>query len=205
MLSTMATLSTIPTILLLLCIFLSHTVAFVVPTSIISSIQASTSAFDVLPPTPFLVANADITSDLFATSLAAPLPLSSSYISTLSIAEGGIGDALVTIVSVIAIVVFGFGALTLVMANIIIPKAAEELEAKARKEYPELWRATEAKLEEGEVLATRPDLIQDLGRLVQEGDMEKFQAMAEEEENKSESSSNVVDVEIITETKDENK
>lgn len=92
--------------------------------------------------------------------------------------------------------------------------AAEELEQKARKEYPEYWAECEAKLEEGEVLAMRPDLIQELGRQVQEGDLKKFETEGNEEatvetKNKQSSepkgSTEVVDVEVITETKEDKK
>ena len=88
------------------------------------------------------------------------------------------------------------------MANIIIPKAAEELEQKARTEYPDLWAETEAKLDEGQVLAMRPDLIQDLGRQVQKADIAKFEALANQE---SKSESSVVDVQVIPESNDESK
>ncbi len=124
---------------------------------------------------------------------------SSSLSSLLLSADGSVASTITTIVSVLVIIIFGLGALTLVMANVIIPKAAEELENKARTEYPDLWAGTEAKLEGEEVLAMRPDLIQELGRQVQQADIAKFEALQENEGSES----NVVDVQVITDSNDE--
>lgn len=171
------------------------------PKSFIPAIQApETVKISALGASPF-------DHDLLSTSA-----LSSS--SSFTLLADGIGDTITTIASVIAIIVFVFGALLLVMANVVIPQAAQELERKAREEYPDYWAACKAKLEEGEILAMRPDLIQELGRQVQEADLKKFEAMQStgtsdttviQEETQSSSSSssgdNVADVEVITETK----
>jgi hypothetical protein len=194
--------SSLPSTILLVCILLDSTVAFVMPKSFIPSIQApETVKLSALGASPF-------NHDLLSTSA-----LSSSSPSFTFLADG-IGGTITTIASVIAIIVFVFGALLLIMANIVIPQAAQELERKAREEYPHYWAACEAKLEEGEILAMRPDLIQELGRQVQEADLKKFEEVQStgapdttviQEETQSSSSSSsgddVVDVEVITETK----
>lgn len=221
--------STVPRLILLLYCCTSRSIAFVAPHSFASSIQSYTgvhASFCAPLSAPSLMMlgainvdniMADVHSNVQAvtSSITTSSPhlsytsssssLQASLPSSQLLADGGIGETIATIVSVIAIIIFGFGALTLVMANIIIPKAAEELEAKAKREYPELWADTQAKLEEGEILAMRPDLIQDLGRLVQERDVTKFEAMAVVDEEESSTSSNVVDVEVITESKEETK
>lgn len=137
--------------------------------------------------------------------------------SSFTLLSDGIGDTITTIASIIAILVFGFGALLLIMANIVIPQAAQELETKARKEYPDYWAACEAKLEEGETLAMRPDLIQDLGRQVQEAELAKFEELqkqggsvvteetVKETTKNTDTSAEIMDVEVITEKKDDDK
>jgi len=73
----------------------------------------------------------------------------------------------VDIATTVAFWVLGFFTfmfvLTLVSVNWLIPQAARELEEKTKSQYPELWAEYEAKLEPGETMAQRPDLIQELG------------------------------------------
>jgi hypothetical protein len=66
----------------------------------------------------------------------------------------GIGIGLVVLIT--------FG-LVYLFATIIIPKAAVELEKQIKDLYPDLWDQYESKLQPGEKLADRPDLIQELG------------------------------------------
>ena len=190
-----------PSLILLILSYLHVDVTgtFVAPKALVSLVKTSPtteslSCLHSLPP-PLLDTNEQVL-----------VPLSSSALdSTSTILSDGIAGTLTTIASVIAIIVFAFGALLLIMANIVIPQAAKELEEKARKEYPQEWAACEAKLEEGEVLAMRPDLIQELGRQVQEGDLKKFETMAKKEEENVDGSSeraDVIDVEVITKQED---
>jgi len=190
-------------LLVLPCLFVNSAMAFVPPRAFVPTIRAAAPSASSMSSLHALTPPLSNTEQMLS-------PLVSSLESSTTSLADGIGETLVTIASVVAIIFFGFGALLLIMANIVIPKAAEELEVKARKEYPEYWAACEAKLEEGETLAMRPDLIQELGRQVQEGDLKKFEAMAEQEESSSDSSSSssssdVVDVEVIDETKEDKK
>lgn len=57
--------------------------------------------------------------------------------------------------------------LALVMANIIIPAAARELEKECLELAPDLWTEYQAKLEPGQTIANRPDLMQELGGKLQ--------------------------------------
>ena len=68
---------------------------------------------------------------------------------------------------VIAAIVFGFAGLTFVTAAFIVPQAAQQLETDTKRLRPGLWEEFEAKLEEGETMAIRPDLLQDLGKIMQ--------------------------------------
>jgi protein-S-isoprenylcysteine O-methyltransferase Ste14 len=53
--------------------------------------------------------------------------------------------------------------LTIFVNTMIIPKAAEELEKQTRAEFPDLWQEYQARLDMGQNLAMRPDLMQELG------------------------------------------
>ena len=72
-----------------------------------------------------------------------------------------------TFFAVITAVVFGFAGLTYVTAAFIVPKAAEQLENDTKRLRPGLWEEFEAKLGEGETMASRPDLLQELGNIMQ--------------------------------------
>jgi hypothetical protein len=54
----------------------------------------------------------------------------------------------------------------IVLSIFIIPTAAKQIEDLAKTLDPELWREYEQKLEPGETLAIRPDLMQELGNKV---------------------------------------
>lgn len=74
-----------------------------------------------------------------------------------------------TFFTVIAALVFGFFGLTFITAAFIVPKAAQQLETDTKRLRPGLWEEYEAKLnkEAGETMATRPDLLQELGNIMQ--------------------------------------
>ena len=93
--------------------------------------------------------------------------------------------------------------IAVVFANVIIPQAAEQLEQITREADPELWQEYQDKLEPGETLAMRPDLIQELGRKVQTSMNEAIAKAREQQEDEASpseqksSASNVVDAEIV--------
>ena len=108
---------------------------------------------------------------------------------------------ILSIVGGVTILALLLGGLIILLANIIIPKAAEQLEAKAKAEYPDLWQEYEAQLQPDEVLAMRPDLMQELGNKVQELDMAKFEALeksAKESSEKKDDPGEAVDAEVIS-------
>jgi hypothetical protein len=73
--------------------------------------------------------------------------------------------------------IFSFLAgLAFLSANWLIPQAAKQLEDNCRKDFPDLWSEYEAKLEPGESLVNRPDLIQELGNLYNKRFIERLQA-----------------------------
>ena len=80
---------------------------------------------------------------------------------------GGGLSALRTFFIVITAAVFGLAGLTYITAAFIVPKAAEQLERDTKRLRPGLWEEYIAKLEEGETMANRPDLLQELGNIMQ--------------------------------------
>ncbi len=104
---------------------------------------------------------------------------------------------------VITAIVFGFAGLTFITAAFIVPKAAEQLEQDTRRIRPGLWEEFEARLEPGQTMATRPDLLQELGNIMQPLIIADFEASAEakakmgEQGAEASSAASVVDAEIV--------
>lgn len=77
------------------------------------------------------------------------------------------GNSVVDILRSIAVgitaILFLLAGLTYVTAALIIPAAAKELEKECLELAPDLWREYQTKLEPGETMAQRPDLMQELG------------------------------------------
>jgi hypothetical protein len=96
----------------------------------------------------------------------------------------------------ITALVFGFAGLTYFIAAVIVPKAADQLERDTKRLRPGLWEEYEAKLGEGETLATRPDLLQELGNIMQPLIIKDFEKSAE-----AKASDTAVDVEVINKPK----
>lgn len=92
-------------------------------------------------------------------------------------------DSLRTFFIVITALVFGFAGLTFITAAFIVPKAAEQLEQDTRRLRPGLWEEFEARLEPGQTMATRPDLLQELGNIMQPIIIADFEASAEAKAN----------------------
>jgi hypothetical protein len=127
-------------------------------------------------------------------SVLTPSELNDAAVFVDKLGEGlrGIAFGIIGVVAVIA-------GIALLVANFLIPQAAAEVEAQVKKKYPDLWREYEVKLEPGEVLAMRPDLIQELGNKMQQMDLEEFKRMERDAQKKIEvKNDNIVDVEVIS-------
>ncbi|KAL3803801.1 hypothetical protein HJC23_003963 [Cyclotella cryptica] len=79
---------------------------------------------------------------------------------------------------VLTAAVFGVTALAYLTAAFLVPKAAEQLEQDTKKLRPGLWEEYEAKLNEGEQMVNRPDLLQELGNIMQPIIMEQYEKEA---------------------------
>jgi hypothetical protein len=79
---------------------------------------------------------------------------------------GSLGEGLRTVAIGITVVIFFLAGFAYFTAAILIPKAAEQLELEAKELAPQLWEEYSAKLAPGETLASRPDLLQELGNKI---------------------------------------
>lgn len=115
---------------------------------------------------------------------------------------GGIMETVTSILTGIVGVIFFLVGLTYVMAAVIIPQAAQQLERQTKELDPDLWDLYAAKLEPGQTLDQRPDLMQELGEKMQTLMEAKFneqqQAQAESGNAASPKTSQVMDAEIVS-------
>jgi hypothetical protein len=96
----------------------------------------------------------------------------------------------------LAIVVIGgvLAGLAYVFATWMIPQAAKQLEAQTKEVDPALWREYEQKLEPGENLSMRPELMQELGDKVRERITAKYEAAVEQRKAEAKTASAAADV-----------
>ena len=80
---------------------------------------------------------------------------------------GGVFDTVRNIAAGVTAILFLLAGLTYAYASFIIPAAAQELEKECKELDPQLWKEYAAKLGEGETMASRPDLMQELGTKLQ--------------------------------------
>ena len=77
-----------------------------------------------------------------------------------------VGETLKNVAFGITAIIFAFVALTSLAAAILIPAGAEQLEKECKMLIPDTWDQYMAKLEEGEEIKDRPDLMFELGLLL---------------------------------------
>jgi len=141
------------------------TVAFQSPLPMTAAIQ--------IPPTflhsLLLPYNNEHQSSLFQATYGATeaIGLVSQHHATVWIADGGTVDTIRNIAAGVTAFLFLLAGLTYAYASIIIPAAAKELEKECKELDPQLWTQYSAKLGEGETMASRPDLMQELGTKLQ--------------------------------------
>jgi hypothetical protein len=97
-----------------------------------------------------------------------------------AIAEANSGlQGMRTFFAIITVLVVGLAGLTYATAAFIVPKAAERLEKDTKRLRPGLWEEYEAKLGEGATMANRPDLLEELGNIMQPIIIADFEQSAE--------------------------
>eukprot|EP00970_Alexandrium_tamarense_P007644 scaffold1447_cov196-Alexandrium_tamarense.AAC.13 len=159
----------------------SSATAFLVPSSV-SMLQRSS----ILMPSPCssLRSLPDFNSLLLTDGLSA-----ATYVNSQSSDIEAIPGALSTLRTffvVIAAAIFGITALVYLTAAFLVPKAAQQLEEDTKRLRPDLWDEYQAKLNEGESMVNRPDLLQELGNKMQPIIVADFERSAEQKYGKKE-------------------
>ena len=77
------------------------------------------------------------------------------------------GGILQNIAIGVTAIIFLLAGLTYLTASIIVPAAAKELEQECKELAPELWDEYTARLEPGQQMSQRPDLMQEMGMKLQ--------------------------------------
>lgn len=97
-----------------------------------------------------------------------------------AIAEANSGlQGMRTFFAIITALIVAAAGLTYATAAFIVPKAAERLEKDTKRLRPGLWEEYEAKLIEGATMANRPDLLEELGNIMQPIIIADFEKSAE--------------------------
>jgi hypothetical protein len=129
----------------------------------------------------------DTTSSITTTTLVLSL-LASTGTSLVIADDFNVFDFIKNIgIGIVSLSIISF-SLVYIFATFIIPQAANELEKQIKELNPELWYQYERKLQPGETLAQRPDLIQELGtelRRIQLNEFNKQQQQAEKQQDDS--------------------
>lgn len=184
-------------LLLLAALSIGTAVAFIAPVAFVSKRPTTT-------PTPSWLFNG---LDDFATS---HFLSDNDLVTTVGSTDvfqnsGGIMDTVTTVLTGIIGVVFFLVGLTYVMAAIIIPQAAQQLERQTKELDPALWASYEAQLEPGQTMDQRPDLMQELGEKMQALMEAKFKEQHQQQQvqvpttqEKESVRPHVVDAEIVS-------
>mmetsp|Transcript_1019 Transcript_1019/g.2137 ORF Transcript_1019/g.2137 Transcript_1019/m.2137 type:complete len:190 (-) Transcript_1019:190-759(-) len=148
--------------------------AFVHPVMQSSAVVTSTTSLSALPEfNPFLLAD----------GLSAATRYGGSGFDNDVFADPAVTSALSTLRTffiVLTAAAFGLTALAYITAAFIVPKAAEQLENDTKRLRPGLWEEYEAKLEDNQTMANRPDLLQELGNIMQPIITAEYERQAEE-------------------------
>jgi hypothetical protein len=144
--------------------------------------EAPPSTSLALSPNPWaIVDHGDVP---YATSM---IMTSSAASSILTADESGGALDIVKNIALAIVVIGGvLAAVAYLFATYLIPQAAKQLEAQAKEVDPELWREYQRKMEPGESLVMRPDLMQELGVKVREKIIAKFDAAVQERQKEEE-------------------
>jgi hypothetical protein len=90
-----------------------------------------------------------------------------------------LGNVLQTIAIGVTAVVFLIAGLTYIAASIIIPAGAEQLEIECQEFIPKTWKEYLSKLDDGQEMKDRPDLMFELGLLLNKAKADQLQRVCE--------------------------
>jgi hypothetical protein len=168
---TMQPLASLTLILTVINDRLSNVSAFGVPQPFLSHL-ASTAFF----PSSLILSDGDIAAsglvDTVADAASATSAAAEAAVSTITAPEtssfmDSAGDLVLNFAVVVTVLLFLLAGLTALTGSIIIPAAAKELEKECMELAPEFWDEYQAKLEPGQTIAERPELMQELGAKLQ--------------------------------------
>lgn len=138
--------------------------AFGVPQPFLSHLVGASTTIAFVPPSSLVLSEGDIVEAAFSTATSA----ADAAVSAVSAPEtSSLMDTLYNVAIGITAIVFAFAGLTFIIGSIVIPAASRELEKECLELAPEWWDEYQAKLKPGETMATRPDLMQELGAKLQ--------------------------------------
>mmetsp|Transcript_27041 Transcript_27041/g.49205 ORF Transcript_27041/g.49205 Transcript_27041/m.49205 type:complete len:235 (-) Transcript_27041:192-896(-) len=178
--------------LALLSLIHNNASAFVTPQAFVGSRSSSTGTTSTLhtPPLPLLVHSSSGMNMLPSSFLLGDngAALVDAVTSVEASEESALGVLRNFFIGITAVVV-GLGLLTYATAAFIVPKAAQRLEADTNRLRPGLWDEYIAKLEEGETMSMRPDLLQELGNIMQPVILADFDESAAKKDQQKQTSS----------------
>ena len=117
-----------------------------------------------------------------AMTSSSPSSTSSSSFTMISTALDNIGDVgnvLRTVAIGVTALVFLIAGLTYLTASVLIPAGAEQLEIECQQFIPTTWKDYLAKLEDGQQMKDRPDLMFELGLLLNKAKADQLQRICE--------------------------
>ena len=80
--------------------------------------------------------------------------------------NGNVGETVRNIAVGVTATIFLFAGVTFIAAAILVPAGAQQLEIECKAFLPEAWDTYMSKLEEGQEIKDRPDLMFELGLLL---------------------------------------
>jgi hypothetical protein len=90
-----------------------------------------------------------------------------------------VGGIVRTVAVGVTALVFLLAGLTYITASILIPAGAEQLEIECQQFIPETWKDYQAKLETGQQMKDRPDLMFELGLLLNKAKADELRRACE--------------------------
>lgn len=101
-----------------------------------------------------------------------------------------------TILTVLGGIVLAGGLLTVFTVTFVVPQAAAKLEEDTKRLRPDLWAEYQGKLQDGETMEMRPDILQELGEIMKPIVMADYERQAMGGNNRVGGDDGIVDVDI---------
>ena len=89
--------------------------------------------------------------------------------------NGNVGETVRNIAVGVTATIFLFAGVTFIAAAILVPAGAQQLEIECKAFLPETWDTYMSKLEEGQEIKDRPDLMFELGLLLNKAKADRLQ------------------------------